>query len=51
MLVLEATEIAAWALIIGAIAYGALASRGTSVAAVAAGLAAVATKTALLGLT
>jgi hypothetical protein len=49
MPILDATEIAAWALIAGAFAYAVLASRGATTAAVAAALAAIAAKTVLIG--
>ena len=44
------TEIFAWALIAGGLAFAALASRGVSAAAVTAALAALATKTFLFDL-
>jgi hypothetical protein len=47
---MELTEVAAWALIIAGAAYAILESRGVSVAAIAAALAALATKSALLDL-
>src|SRR5690242_6016292 len=47
---MELTEILAWALIVAGAAYAILESRGASLAAIAAALAALATKTALLDL-
>jgi hypothetical protein len=47
MPVLELTEIVAWALIVAAIVYRVLESHGPATAAMAAALAAIATKTAL----
>ena len=49
MPVLELTEIVAWALIAAAVVYRVLESRGTATAAMAAALAALATKAALFG--
>jgi energy-converting hydrogenase Eha subunit C len=47
---LELTEIIAWSLIIGGVAFAVMQSRGLSAAAVTAALAAIATKTALFEL-
>ena len=51
MPVLDAHEIAAWALIVSGIAYAAVASYGPATAAIAAALAAIAVKSALIGFT
>jgi len=47
---MELTEILAWALIIAGAAYAIMESRGASIAAVTAALAAIATKSVLLDL-
>jgi hypothetical protein len=49
MPILDSHEIAAWALIVGGIAYAVVASRGLATAAMAAALAAIAVKSALIG--
>ncbi|MDB5372504.1 MAG: hypothetical protein JWP04_1146 [Belnapia sp.] len=49
MPILDAHEIAAWALIVGGCAYWLAASRGPATAAMAAALAAIAIKSALIG--
>ncbi|MDN3565995.1 hypothetical protein ACFQY5_09800 [Paeniroseomonas aquatica] len=49
MPVLDAHDIAAWALVIGGCAYALAASRGVATAAMAAALAAIAVKSALIG--
>ena len=46
---MELTEVVAWALIIGGFAFAAMERRGMPAATVTAALAALATKTALLG--